>query len=516
MAKQLKIRGSGITKNIPLDLNRVFKLAFILLGNLIVIGSLVLGYIYLNGIKEGHTTFVDYFSTKSLNYIFLLVEMFILLAILLLYLYFENRAFVNQLDNFEMIFLSLEVTYVICYLLELYVSPYLRPVILSALLILPLTDRRTSIFLNIVACLSMFLTDTYTNAQISIYLSTSSLVSGFVCGTIGVYLMDKMFSRIKTLFRGFILVVPYVACLIVAMQEDDVVRLLDYVSSALSGFVATFLMVILLPVFEVLFNRVTTYRLSEMTRHDAPLIRKMIEIAPGTFNHSMVLSNIAEACATAIGEDALLAKACAYYHDMGKLKQPEYFAENQKGGINPHDDITPELSTSIIKSHTKDGYDLIKKYHLPTIFADVCLQHHGTMPILYFFDKAKKFTDGELAVENFLYSGPKPQTKIAAIIMIGDSSEAAVRSMRDRSRASVDSLVGKIIDERLKLGQFDECEITMRELSIVRNTIVNTLTGVYHERIEYPKINLDYLVKKSQEEKEKELEKEDQLAKEKD
>ena len=217
----------------------------------------------------------------------------------------------------------------------------------------------------------------------------------------------------------------------------------------------------------------------------------MIKEAPGTFNHAIVVSNIAESCAIAINEDALLARTCAYYHDVGKLRRPEFFKENQADGINPHDDLTPELSANIIKSHTQDGYNLIMKNRLPKQIADACREHHGTLPILYFYGKAQKFTDGEVDIAQYCYAGPKPRTKIAAIIMIADGCEAAARSLQDRSRENVKQVVRKIVNERMELGQFEDCEITLKELNIIIHTVVNNLTGIYHNRIEYPKVNLD-------------------------
>ena len=162
---------------------------------------------------------------------------------------------------------------------------------------------------------------------------------------------------------------------------------------------------------------------------------------------------MAESCATAIGENPLLARACAYYHDVGKLKNPEFFTENQTGR-NLHDELTPELSTEIIRSHAKDGYDIILKYHLPKILADVAIQHHGTLPIRYFYVKATKYTDGDLDIAKFSYAGPKPQTKIAAIIMIADGCEAKVRTLKDRTADKVEQAVRDIIEERMSFGQF--------------------------------------------------------------
>ena len=173
--------------------------------------------------------------------------------------------------------------------------------------------------------------------------------------------------------------------------------------------------------------------------------------------------------------------------------------ENQTDNVNPHDDLTPELSTNIIKAHASDGYNLIMKNRLPKVIADVCLEHHGTLPILYFYDKAKKFTDGEVDIDKFRYNGPKPSSKIAAIIMIADSCEAATRTLIDRSTENVKKVVRSIVSEKMQLGQFDDCEITIKELNIIMNIVINTFTGVYHSRIEYPKVSLEGIELKEEE-----------------
>ena len=175
------------------------------------------------------------------------------------------------------------------------------------------------------------------------------------------------------------------------------------------------------------------------------------------------------------------------YHDVGKLHNPEHFTENQ-GDYNLHDELTPELSADIIRSHARDGYALIKSNHLPDFLADIALQHHGTMPIRYFYAKALKMTDGELNIEDFSYMGPKPQTKLAAIIMIADSSEAAVRAANAKKPEDVERVIRGIIEERMDLEQFSECDITMVELTKIRQALVNTLSGVYHHRVKYPTI----------------------------
>jgi putative nucleotidyltransferase with HDIG domain len=198
---------------------------------------------------------------------------------------------------------------------------------------------------------------------------------------------------------------------------------------------------------------------------------------------------LAEACGKAIGLNPLLTRACAYYHDVGKLKQPWFFTENQSGK-NPHDDLMPELSTDIIRSHARDGATLIRKRHLPEILACAAEQHHGTLPIRYFYMKASKFTDGVLALENFCYYGPKPQTKEIAILMICDACEAKTRTIGQRTHENVDKAVKEIIEERMELDQFNECDITFKELDMIRTTITNTLSGVLHERVKYPKLKI--------------------------
>ena len=265
------------------------------------------------------------------------------------------------------------------------------------------------------------------------------------------------------------------------------------VCTLIAGVLAVIAYLSLLPIFESIFKKLTGYKLAELNLHSSPLIKKMIEEAPGTFNHSIVVANLAESCATAIGEDALLARTCAYYHDIGKLRTPEFFKENQDEH-NAHDELMPELSASIIKSHAKDGYELLMRRRYPKEIANVCLEHHGTMPMLYFYAKAKKLTDGEVKIEQYCYPGPKPQTKISAILMIADSSEAAIRSLETRTREKVFHAVDKIISDRRNLGQFDECPITMHDLHVIRHVIVNSLTGIYHQRIEYPKVDITGIV----------------------
>ncbi|MBO4262772.1 MAG: HDIG domain-containing protein, partial [Clostridia bacterium] len=377
----------------------------------------------------------------------------------------------------------------IAFVVGWYYNVFARPYALCAQLGLLLINRRTAIFMNMVVCLMTFMLDAFTTslANPDMY---SALVIGYTTSLLAIYLVYGIRSRLKVFLMGLVMAIPVSICCIALNFELFLKNPLIYLAYGVtSGMLSVVLMMALLPFCERIFVVVTHYSLAEITDHKSTLIKLLIQYAPGTFNHSLIVSTLAESCANAIGEDALLARACAYYHDIGKLKNPEFFTENQQG-YNPHDELSPELSTDIIRSHAKDGYDLIKKYHLPQILADVAMQHHGTLPIRYFYDRAQKFTEGELDIANFSYPGPKPQTKIAAIIMIADGAEAKVRTLPVRSHEKVDAAVKEIIKERMDFGQFTECEITMKDIDIIRATITNSLAGVYHDRVEYPKLKL--------------------------
>ncbi len=451
--------------------------------NLIIVSLLLSGAIFIeHGVRVDMTTLAHFVVMTAL-----------VLAVIVSYFLFEDRDFLKSPLNSEMLFLIIELSLVICFVSGKYVETYLRPLPLAALLTLFLTNRRTAVFINFIFCIFIFLFDSFIGT--SFWLGNyPALLMGVTSGFLAIFCMDNVYSRIKLLYMSVIISLPTLVCVAMSIIEFGGENIIySLVAGAFSGPLSIASFMILLPVFEVAFRKVSNFKLAEYTDHKSKIIKKMIQQAPGTFNHSIVVSNIAEACAIAIGEDALLARTCAYYHDVGKLRRPEFFKENQAGGINPHDDLTPELSANIIKSHTQDGYNLVTKNRLPKEIADVCVQHHGTMPILYFYDKAKKYTDGDVDIAQYCYPGPKPQTKISAIIMIADGCEAAARSLQDRSRSNVKTVVRNIVNDRMALGQFEECEITLKELNIIMHTVINNLTGIYHSRIEYPKVNLDGL-----------------------
>ena len=259
----------------------------------------------------------------------------------------------------------------------------------------------------------------------------------------------------------------------------------NWVITIICTYAPVLIALMLQPLFESTFNILTNPKLNELTDHSSPLIKRLITEASGTFNHCLAVASYAELCAIAIGENPHLAKACAYYHDVGKLENPKYFGENQ-GNVNYHDRLLPEVSAEIIRKHTTDGYELCNKYHIPAEIRDITIQHHGTLPMAVFYYKAKKLTDSDVDSYDYEYHGVTPVSKIAAIMMICDAAEAAIRASGKPTAEEVDKLITNIINDRISKHQFDNCDITLKDLNIIKNTIINVYGGHVHSRVKYP------------------------------
>src|SRR6476661_6318978 len=236
------------------------------------------------------------------------------------------------------------------------------------------------------------------------------------------------------------------------------------------------------------FGILTVFQLLELANPSQPLLRRLLVETPGTYHHSLMVGNLAERAAEAIGADPLLTRVAAYYHDIGKLANPLAFIENQTGGDNIHDQLEPEVSAQILKQHVAEGIDLAYKARLPKALIAFIPQHHGTAIMSYFFARAKELAGPGVTVDErkFRHSGPKPQTREAALIMLADGVEASVRSLASRDEPAIRAMVARIIDERTSDGQFDECDLTLRDLERIKNAFVEQLLGMYHQRIAYP------------------------------
>jgi len=252
----------------------------------------------------------------------------------------------------------------------------------------------------------------------------------------------------------------------------------------LSGFIVSGLV----PLFESLFGYTTDIKLLELANLNQPIFQELLMAAPGTYHHSVIVASLVEAAAEEIGANSLLAKVSAYYHDIGKMKKPQYFIENQPNWKNVHDDLSPQMSSLVILSHVKDGRELAKEHNLGNTIEDIIRQHHGTGIVRYFYEKAKKEAkiSGQSVQENdFRYPGPKPQNKEAGLVLLGDIVEASSRTLTNPTPARVGNLVNSRIKEVMEEGELDESDLTFRDLKKIAETFTRILTGIFHRRIDY-------------------------------
>jgi putative nucleotidyltransferase with HDIG domain len=259
-----------------------------------------------------------------------------------------------------------------------------------------------------------------------------------------------------------------------------------FVSGVLSCLVA----MMLVPLLETIFNITTDVKLLELCNLNHPLLKEMIVKAPGTYHHSLVVGSMVEAASEEIGANPLLAKVMSYYHDIGKTEHAQYFIENQKPGMNPHDHLSPHMSKTILIAHVKDGVELGLQHQLGKAIIDGIVQHHGTTLIAFFYNRAMEMQDetiDEVSEDDFRYPGPKPQFREAALIMLADSIEAASRSLDEPTPARLQNIVKNIIQRKFMDGQLDDCNLTLKDLTIIEESFIRILIGIYHQRIDYPK-----------------------------
>ncbi|MBP3584846.1 MAG: HDIG domain-containing protein, partial [Peptococcaceae bacterium] len=355
---------------------------------------------------------------------------------------------------------------------------YLLPVAMGTMLITILLDVRLGIIANIVLALFAGL---YTeNASFAVV----ALLGGLT-GCLGVSALGQRSDISRTAFA--IAVVNAVSIIGLGMIQSQTIDVILYgvVFGIFNGLISSIFTMGILPYLETIFGITTSIRLLELANPNQPLLKRLMTEAPGTYHHCIMVGNLGEAAADAIGANGLEVRLGAYYHDIGKLKRPYFFAENQFSGANPHDNITPQLSTLIITSHVKDGLEMAREEKLPPILMDMIAQHHGDSKVSYFYFKAKEL-DENAREQDFRYENPKPQTKEAAILMMADTVEAAVRSKKDATPGQIEGFIRTLIKGKLNDGQFDECELTFRDLDQIAVAFTRVINGIYHKRVEYP------------------------------
>ncbi|MDR7420841.1 MAG: HDIG domain-containing protein [Armatimonadota bacterium] len=311
----------------------------------------------------------------------------------------------------------------------------------------------------------------------------------FAGGLVGVFATRQIQRRADFGAAGFRVGAANVLAVVGAGMVDGVTEVRELATHAAyalgNGVLSAVITIGVLPFLETLFGLLTPIKLLELANPAHPLLRRLQLEAPGTYHHSIMVGNLAEAAAEAVGADALLVRVGTYYHDIGKLRRPAFFVENQMGMENPHERMAPSLSALTVSAHVRDGLELAREYGLPRAVADFIPQHHGTSMLSYFYHQALEQGDppDEAA---FRYDGPKPQTPETAIVMLADAVEAAVRSLTRPTPDRIDEVVRRLIRERLEDGQLDECALTFRDLDRIAQAFVRILAGMLHPRLEYP------------------------------
>ena len=368
------------------------------------------------------------------------------------------------------------------------VIAFLFPTALAGMLVRLLVNERAAVFVTILlsAAAGIMLQSGYSSSlqvDVALYILFGGLTA--------IYLIDRDGGRGRLLQISLAVAganVLFVAFyLLIGLAQYTWSEIGFYFTAAVvSGLLSGALAIGLLPFFESAFGILSAMRLIELSNPNHPLLKKILMETPGTYHHSLMVANLADASCEAIGANGLLARVGCYYHDIGKTKQPQFFIENQVNIENPHDRLPPEKSRDIILAHGVQGARMLMKYKMPKEIVDVAAQHHGTSLLKFFYYKAKE-TDPDTKEESYRYVGPKPQTKEIAIICIADSLEAAVRSMKEPTSEKIKKLVDSIVEDKLKDGQFEECDISLKELKKVKAVMCETLNGIFHSRIEYPK-----------------------------
>lgn len=367
------------------------------------------------------------------------------------------------------------------------VSGFLAPVAFGVMLSSTLIDRRFGAFFGPGLSIAVGVMTGFEVKYVALALTS---------GIAAALSVKKVWNR-SQLFKASVVVVAVsgvtYACLGLtgAMAMDDVSVWREVVLVLVNGPLSAVLAVGSLPIFETVFGIITPIRLIELSNPEHPLLHRLLLEAPGTYHHSIMVGNMSEAAAWAIGANSLLTRVGAYYHDIGKIKRPYLFAENQVFGMeNPHEKMNPSLSATVIMSHVKDGVELAEEHKVPEVIIKFIREHHGTTLASFFYMKASENAaarDGRAPDEwSFRYEGPRPGSKETAIVMLADSIEAATRSLSKPNPARIESLVRKMIQDRLFDHQLDRSDLTLRELDTIAETFIKVLAGIFHTRIEYP------------------------------
>ncbi len=425
------------------------------------------------------------------------LALLIFLILVSVYYYFYNLEEKKEVKHTQLMQFSL--TFLLSILLMKAISlidvleyadlVYIFPAAMGAMLIRILINENLAVLVTIInAICGSIIFNEGISGSIHMTVGTYILCSGLA----GIMFMSNHHHRSKIFMGGlFVAAVNVMVIFSLAFIRNEQYDLkeigITILIALMSGILSAVLTIGLIPFFEAGFGILSSMSLIELSNPNHPLLKKILTEAPGTYHHSIMVANLAESACEAIGANGLLARVGCYYHDIGKTIRPKFFIENQMNIENPHDRLPPEASKNIIMSHVTDGAEMLRKHRLPKEIVDIVEQHHGTTLLKYFYYKVKQ-SGIDVEEHEYRYPGPKAQTKESAIVGIADSVEAAVRSMSQPTPEHIEGLIRKIISDRLQDGQFNECDLTFKELEKVTNSLCESLKGIFHSRIEYPEM----------------------------
>ncbi len=412
----------------------------------------------------------------------------ILAAFIILYSYLRHfhQQIYSSNPKLLAIFLMYGLELALIYLarmigLNMDLSFYIFPIAILPIMMTVLFDAQIGIFNTFILALLLGILHRF---------NFSLVMMTIIIGVVASYSTSRVRHRSDFFKCALYLAITYVLLILLVetirlSPNDDMMSRIG--QGLFAAIVAPLLAMSILPVIESLFGFTTDLTLLELSDMNNPLLKRLALEAPGTYHHSILVGNLAEAAAKAINANPLMARVGAYYHDIGKMEIPEYFVENQLGIKSKHDKLTPTMSALILSSHVKKGRILGEEADLPDEVLNFIEEHHGTMTMTYFYNKAKEMGVEEPNLDEFRYPGPKPQIRETAIVMLADTVEAASRTLAEPKPARLRNLVQNIINDRFQSGELEECPLTLADLADIRESFVQILIGVFHHRVEYPK-----------------------------
>lgn len=411
----------------------------------------------------------------------------ILVSLLGFYFYKYQKDIWQDNSKLMLVELLILVVVLLAKILTLFNNPFVNfmvPTAMASILLTVLIDSDTALISTLF--ISLLIAPIYD-------MNFNIVLTSFLAGLIGIFSVTKVKERGDIIRAGlnvsFVLVFLIGGLSLLQQNQNWGYLIWSIGGGILNGLLVGILANGLLPYLEDLFDMTSSVKLLELSNPSQPILKRMLVEAPGTYHHSVIVGNLAETAAEDVGADSLLARAAAYYHDIGKLKRPYFFSDNQFGGENPHDKTSPNLSALIIKSHVKDGVELAEENSLPSKIIDIIKQHHGTNLISYFYQQALQDNKhDDIEKKDFCYDGPKPQSREAAIIMLADITEAALRSknFNKNNHDRIEGFVRGLVKDKLIENQLDQSNLTLSDLDTIVKSFVKVLTGIYHQRVEYP------------------------------